>query len=471
MALSLFAITIATMATKSSTSSSKKGILPITNATFCSENLNFGNIHINVERNLRSVPIKYSSTSGDKNDKLIVRIKGSRIIMAKGPNEKSQYNSIYISIEDKDAIELFKKIEDIVKTTADERKVEWFGNDQMDMDDINSNFRPSISENTKYKSFNMNVNLSKYPRIVHMGTPTQEDPMSVLQKNQIIDLCVEIDKVKPSLQSIKLGYVATYIQITGISEETQTATTFFPFDFEEDKFKVGELQTNESGGKFARISYDDSSPTFALDNISARIFHNQNEYEDPKTKEKKFKDAYTLYIRLSNEEYATLYKRIDKALFAGFKSGHMIYLGRPKSSKPFKDSVLETIYSSILYNKEDREKIRMKEEPKNQPTLRISIYWNEENKFGNKFVDVDGNLINVEEYINKPITIQHLEFYVKHMWFGKDNTTVKFNLSKCIVEDMTPEYIMDDVSVSKPANASGPASAKTAIVSDSDADD
>jgi hypothetical protein len=451
--------------------SSKKGIVPITNATFNDENISFGNIHINHERNLRSVPIKYSMNSSDK---LVVRIKGSRIISAKPPNEKSSSNSLYISIEDKDAIELFNKIEDIVKITANERKVEWFGNDQFDMDDINSNFRPSITENTKYKSFNMNVNLSKYVRIVNMGTPTNEEPMAVLQQNQIIDMCIEIDRVKPALQSLKLGYIVTYIQITGMSDAIQSSTVFFPFDFEEDKFKVGELQTNESGGKFARINYDDSSPTFALDNISARIFHNQNEYEDPKTKEKKFKDVYSLSIRLTNDEYVSLYKRLDKALFTGFKTGHMAYLSRPKSSKPFKDSVLETLYSSILYNKEDREKIRQKEEPKNPPTLRISIYWNEETKFGNKFIDDEGKLVNVDELINKPINIKHIEFYIKHMWFGKDNTTTKFNLSKCIVEDMTPEYIMDDISTStsvlQPIVNTQKVNSKAKVVSDSDED-
>ena len=149
-------------------------------------------------------------------------------------------------------------------------------------------------------------------------------------------------------------------------------------------------------------------------------------------------------------------------------------LFRSGRSKPAKDSVLESLYCSILYNKEDREKIRAKQEPKNQPALRISVYWNADSGFGKSFVDQDGNPVNVAELVNKPIAIPRLEFYCKHMWFGVEATTVKFSLTKCVVAEMNPDYDMDDVGdIPAAASPAKPISAAKAngIVSDSEDDD
>ena len=267
------------------------------------------------------------------------------------------------------------------------------------------------------------------------------------------------------------SYMATKIKITGVSEEAVRSVSYFPVDFDENEFKLSEMETHAMGGKFAKLSYNGSSPTFVLNDVNGRLFHNEQETEDPKTKEKKKKDIYSLSIRLTKDEDLQLFKRVDKALFAGFKKGHLGYLGR---SKPAKDSVLESLYCSILYNKEDREKIRAKQEPKNQPALRISVYWNADSGFGKSFVDQDGNPVNVAELVNKPIAIPRLEFYCKHMWFGVEATTVKFSLTKCVVAEMNPDYDMDDVGdIPAAASPAKPISAAKAngIVSDSEDDD
>ena len=448
--------------------SSKKAPNPITLETFDESAIGFKNLYINHEYNLRSVPITYKCA--ELQNKLVVIIKGCRIIMAKGPGEKSSSNSLYVSVSDASAIELFKKIEEIILNVAVERRVEWFGNEDFDMDEISEIHKPSITENAKYKSHNMNINLSKFVKIVNMGVPTNEPPMEVLQPNQIVDICLEVEKVKPSIKSLKLGYIATKIKITGVSDEVARSASYFPVDFEDSEFKLGELETHVLGGKFTKLTYAGGSPTFALNDINARIFHNEQETEDPKTKEKKKKDVYSLSVRLTKDDDISLFQRVDKALFNGFKKGHLGYLGRSKAAK---DSVLESLYCSILYNKEDREKIRSKEQPKNPPALRISIFWNADSGFGKSFVDPDGNPINVSEIVNKPITIQRLEFYCKHMWFGVEATTVKFALSKCVVAESTPDYNMDDVSdVAAAAPVSTKAAAKhNGVVSDSDGDD
>ena len=413
---------------------------PVSLNNFDESLIDFKNIYINQTYNVRSVPIVYKCTK--LKDKLVVLIKNCRIIATSAPNEKCQLNSLYVSITDKDVISLFQKIEHKIKNVAVERRVEWFNNDAIDMDEINEIFRPSIVENTKYKSHNMNINLSKFIKIVNMGVPTNEDPLNILQANQIIDLCIEIDKVKPAIKTLKISYIATKVKITGKNDDVPQTASYFPYDFDENEFKFGNIETNENGGKFVKLTYKDASPTFALNNINGRIFHNVNEYEDYKTKEKKMKDVYSLSLRLTREEDEKLYKRIDKALYEGFKKGHINYLGRNKAAK---DSLLESLYCNILYNKEDRDRIKNKEQPKNCPSLRISIYWNNESGFGNRFTDTDGKPINDNDIINKPLTIKNLEFYCKHMWFGKEATTIKFILSKCSVENDTPDYNMDDI--------------------------
>jgi hypothetical protein len=448
----------------------KKAPTPITLDTFDESSIGFKNLYINHEYNLRSVPITYKSP--ELGNKLVVMIKGCRIIMAKGPSEKSSANSLYVNITDKSAIELFKKIEEVVLKAAFERRVEWFGNEDFDEDEISEIHKPSIIENAKFMSHNMNINLSRFVKIVNMGVPTNEDPMSVLAPNQIVDICIEVEKAKPATKTLKLGYTATKIKITGVSEEAARSVSYFPVDFDDAEFKIGQLETHAMGGKFAKLTYAGSSPTFVLNDINARIFHNEQEVEDSKTKEKKKKDVYSLSVRLTKDEDIKLFQRVDKALFDGFKKGHMGYLDR---SKPMKDSILEKLYSTILYNKEDREKIRAKQDPKNPPALRISIYWNADYGFGKNFVDPEGKLINVAEIVNKPITIQRLEFYCKHMWFGVEATTVKFSVSKCVVEESMPDYDMDgvgDIAAAAPSPEKPISAAKAnGIVSDSDGDD
>ena len=450
-------------------SATKKTPKPITLDTFDVSLMGFKNLYVNPEHGLRSVSI--TCRAPELNNKLVVLLKGCRIIMAKGPSEKSSANSLYVNVTDVSGIELFKQIETAILNTAFERRVEWFGNQDLDEGDIAELHKPSITENTKYKSHNMNINLPKYVKVVNMGVPTNEDPMSILQPNQIVDICIEIDKVKPSMKAIKLGYSATKIKIIGAGDETVgRSANYLPTDFNDSEFKLGALETHALGGKFTKLAYAGSSPTFALNDINARIFHNEQETEDPKTKEKKKKDVYSLSVRLTREDEIEFFKRVDKAFFKGFVDGHMDYLGKKKA---LKQSVLESIYCSILYNKEDRERIRSKEQPKNPPALRISIYWNADSGFGKAFTDPDGNPINVAEIVNKPITIQRLEFYCKHMWFGVELTTVKFALSKCVVTESTPDYNMDDVADVSPVSASMPASAAKAngIVSDSEGED
>jgi len=426
------------------------------------DHVNFSSVRNNTEMKSKWVDMTYSrgdidSVSASSNkDKLLVKASGCVIktfkkveftnkdgskVEEKTAGDKSKPRrdkyTVFMSVKDETFIEFIKNFEShLIKVGAENSKA-WLDKDYTD-EDTKDMIKPTFAVNPKYPvekyGYSMGSGLS-HDFLCKSKTdlvPNVSDLNVALVKNNIIDVCFYFNRVKLGSGEYRLGMEIAQINIVGVSEDSSSGKGLTPEEFESGKITLTEQEKHEKGGKFCKIKYDNQALRIHLDNVVGRIFRFDKEGI-----------SYNLSIRLTDPRFRKMIEGINAETFKILVDKSTEYFGKKQTAK-----ILSAKVKSIVsYNKADQEKIDKGEKPTYDPSVWIKIYYSAEKGVDGKIINADTGkpIQNIDDIINKDITISSLDFYSRHIWFGPKGTSVNFTVGKCAITYETTEYDMDAV--------------------------
>lgn len=441
-------------ATQSVEHSTKKKIIKPLNANeFVKENMRFSNVKNNTELSLKWVDISYARGGTGADDKLLVVARGCLIktfgklenkskdsSSAKDGKQIKDKFSIFLSLKDEEFIDMINTLESYLEKIGHENAQAWFDNDFTE-EECHDMLKSCISKNDKY-GYAIGAPLSRdfTCRSKTEQVPDVSDLSVALSKNNIVDVCFCIQKVKLGAGTYRLGTEITQINVVGVSEGNSENYGLKPEEYNAGNITLTPVQQHEKGGKFCKILYEMRPLRVHLENVKCRIFKFDKEGTI----------SYSMSIRLSDPTFRKMVESIDEEIFNLLVANSKEYLGAKKTAKLARPMVKQ-IYS---YNKTDQEKLKKGEKPSYDPSIWLKIYFSDDKGFDGKIINAETEqpIHNTEELINKDLEITYLDFYNRHIWFGPKGASINFTLGKCAVTYETTEYDMDAIEYSATAN-------------------
>ena len=426
-------------------------IKPLNPSDFNEEQLVFGNVITNTEIGNKYCKVFYgndntnTNNNNNKNEnKLLVVARGltiktfkkldnkdkdGRII--KGKKDKYQ---IFMGLKDEKFITMINNLDKYLINQGIENSEKWF-DEKMELEECTDMLKPTLSNHEKYgyaigsilgNDFVCKSNTKDVPDVSNLEL--------ALEKNTVVDVCFNINKIKLGVGKYSLGLEINQINIKSIgSSEQYESNALKPEDYLTGCLSLGPLQQHDKGGKSCDLLYNDKKLRIELSNIVGRIF----KFEKDDT------ISYSMSIRLTDELLNTMIQDIDKTILSTLLANSKDYYGSKKTEKLLK-TALKPLES---YNKADQEKIKRGEKPTYEPSIWLKIFHSDETGFNGKIVNNETNkaITNTEDILNKDINISSIEFYSRHIWFGPKGTSINLTLNKCSVSYDAPVYDMDDI--------------------------
>ena len=458
-------------ATKSAELSTKKKIIkPLNAIELVKENVRFSNVKNNTELGLKWVDTSYARDGASADDKLLVVARGCVVKTfgkienknkdaapaKEGAKPRKDKFSIFMSLKDEEFIDMINTFERYLELVGHENAQAWFDNDFTE-EECHDMLKSCVSKNDKY-GYAVGGTLS---RDFTCRSKTEEVPdvselTVALAKNNIVDVCFHINKIKLGAGTYRLGMEITQINVVGVSEGSGESHGLKPEEYAAGQITLTPLQQHEKGGKFCKFLYEERPARFHIENVKARIF----KFDKDDT------ISYSMSIRLSDPVFRKMVESMDDEIFNLLVANSKEYLGAKKTAKLARPMVKQ-IYS---YNKTDQEKIKKGEKPTYDPSIWLKIYFSEEKGFDGKIVnaETDKPILNTEDLINKDLDISSLDFYCRHIWFGPKGASINFTLGKCAVSYETTEYDMDAIEGGAAADDGTENDAADAVNSDDD---
>jgi hypothetical protein len=422
-----------------------KIIKPLNPTEFDSGKVNFGNVIINTEIGNKYSKITYGNVTGSDNKLLVVargciiktfkklenKDKDGKIIKSK----KDKYQ-IFMGLKDEKFINMINKFDEYLIKEGVEYSEKWF-DEKMELEECTDMFKASMSNHEKYgyaigsilsNDFVCKSNTADVPDVSNIEV--------ALEKNSVIDVCFNINKIKLGVGKYSLGFEINQINIKsvgGSNGEQYESNALKPEDYKTGNLTLSAIQQHEKGGKFCELLYQDKKLRIKLSNIVGRIF----KFEKDDTV------SYSMSIRLTDENLRSMIEGIDKEILTMLLSNSKDYYGSKKTEKLLK-AILKPLLS---YNKADQEKIKKGEKPQYDPSIWVKIYYSTDKGFDGKIINSTTNkpITNTEEILNKDLNIANIEYYSRHIWFGPKGTSINLTLNKCGISYDAPVYDMDDL--------------------------
>ena len=422
-----------------------KVIKPLNPAEFDSSKLNFGNVIINTEIGNKYCKITYGNLSTSDNKFLVVargciiktfkkvenKDKDGKII--KGKKDKYQ---IFMGLKDEKFITMINSLDKYLINQGIEYSEKWF-DEKMELEECTDMLKATMSNHEKY-GYAIGSMLSN-DFVCKSNTPDVPDVSNLetaLEKNTVVDVCFNINKVKLGVGKYNLGFEISQLNIKsvgGINGEQYESNALKPEDYKIGNLTLSPIQQHDKGGKFCELLYQDKKLRIKLSNITGRIF----KFEKDDTV------SYSLSIRLTDENLRNMIEGIDKEILSMLMANSKDYYGSKKTEKLLK-AILKPLLS---YNKTDQEKIKKGEKPQYDPSIWVKIWHSADKGFDSKIINSTTTkpITNTEDIINKDLNIANIEIYSRHIWFGPKGTSINLTLNKCAISYDAPVYDMDDL--------------------------
>jgi hypothetical protein len=422
-----------------------KVIKPLSPNDFDCSKVNFGNVITNTEIGNKYCKINYGNVNTNENKLLVVsrgciiktfkklenKDKDGKII--KGKKDKYQ---IFMGLKDEKFITMINKFDDYLINQGVENSNKWF-DEKMELEECTDMLKATLSNHEKYgyaigsilsNDFVCKSNTSDVPDVSNLEI--------ALQKNTVIDVCFNINKIKLGVGKYSLGLEINQINIKsvgGSNGEQYESNALKPEDYTSGNLILGPVQQHDKGGKFCELLYQDKKLRIKLSNITGRIF----KFEKDDTV------SHSMSIRLTDTNLRNMIEGFDKEILAMLLVNSKDYYGSKKTEKLLK-AILKPLLS---YNKTDQEKIKKGEKPQYDPSIWVKIWHSSDKGFDGKIINSSTNkpITNTEEIINKDLTISSIEIYSRHIWFGPKGTSINLTLNKCGISYDAPVYDMDDI--------------------------
>ena len=435
------------MSAKVAVKSAPKVIKPLNPVEFDSAKLVFGNVITNTEIGNKYCKVSYGTANANTSEnkflvvargcivktfkKLDNKDKDGKII--KGKKDKYQ---IFMGLKDEKFITMINDLDKYLINQGVEYSEKWF-DEKMELEECTDMLKATLSNHEKYgyaigsilgNDFVCKSNTTDVPDVSNLEL--------ALEKNTIIDVCFNINKIKLGVGKYSLGFEINQINIKsvgGSSTEQYESNALKPEDYKSGNLTLGPIQQHEKGGKFCELLYQDKKLRIKFSNIVGRIF--RFEKDDTVT--------HSMSIRLTEDNLHNMIEGFDKEILAMLMANSKDYYGSKKTEKLLK-AILKPLVS---YNKADQEKIKKGEKPQYEPSIWVKIWHSTDKGFDGKIINSSTNkpIINTEEILNKDLTISSLEIYSRHIWFGPKGTSINLTLNKCGISYDAPVYDMDDL--------------------------
>ena len=422
-----------------------KIIKPLSPTEFDSGKVNFGNVITNTEIGNKYSKITYGNINGSDN-KLLVVVRGCIIKTFKKVENKDKDGKIikskkdkyqiFMGLKDEKFITMINNFDEYLVKQGVEFSEKWF-DEKMELEECTDMFKATLSNHEKYgyaigsilsNDFVCKSNTSDVPDVSNIEL--------ALQKNSVIDVCFNINKIKLGVGKYSLGLEINQINIKsvgGANGEQYESNALKPEDYKSGNLSLSPIQQHEKGGKFCELLYQEKKLRIKLSNIVGRIF----KFEKDDTV------SHSMSIRLTDENLRNMIEGIDKEILTMLLANSKDYYGSKKTEKLLK-AILKPLLS---YNKTDQEKIKKGEKPQYEPSIWVKIWHSADKGFDGKIINSSTNkpITNTEEILNKDLTIASIEIYSRHIWFGPKGTSINLTLNKCGISYDAPVYDMDDL--------------------------
>jgi len=459
-----------------------KIIKPFSPENVILENIKYSNLNINTEAGNKWADISYDTKNPNdtKNAKILVTVRGcvvktvTKVIMKDkngvelrnkdGSSYKDKFQ-IFTGIKDAQFIEFIKNFEQSLIKTAAEHCNEWY-NDEYSVEECTVMLSPTLSIHEKYGIAMGGILARDFTCKSKTSDVTDvSDILNAIKKGYELDICYNFNKIKISPEHTKIGFEISQINIINVGN----AAEYIPFCINPENFKPGrislnKLQQHEKGGKFCKVVYTDDenqakSVRFNFENVGARIF--KFDKDGPV--------SYSISIRLSDVNVKKMIDKIDQEIFDILLTNSKEYYSTKKTAKLLK-AITKPLYS---YNKLDTEKIKKGEKPTYDPSMWVKIYWTTEKGCDGKIINATTGkpINNINDILNTNLTVESLECYSRHIWFGPKGTSVNFTLNKCSLKFESTEYDMDAVSNNSDDETAKDTSAKLQTTNTNNSDD
>jgi hypothetical protein len=424
-----------------------KVIKPLNPVEFDSSKLIFGNVITNTEIGNKYCKITYGNANVNINDnkflvvargcivktfkKLDNKDKDGKII--KGKKDKYQ---IFMGLKDEKFITMINDLDKYLITQGIEYSEKWF-DEKMELEECTDMLKATLSNHEKYGYAIGSILGNDF--VCKSNTPDVPDVSNLelaLEKNTVVDVCFNINKVKLGVGKYNLGFEINQLNIKSIggsNGEQYESNALKPEDYTSGNLTLSPIQQHDKGGKFCELLYQDKKLRIRLANITGRIF----KYEKDDTV------SYSMSIRLTDENLRNMIEGIDKEILTMLMANSKDYYGSKKTEKLLK-AILKPLLS---YNKTDQEKIKKGEKPQYDPSIWIKIWHSSDKGFDGKIINSTSTkpITNTEDIINKDLNISNIEIYSRHIWFGPKGTSINLTLNKCAISYDAPVYDMDDI--------------------------
>ena len=438
----------------------KKIIKPMNPQEFNPDNVKYSKVKVNTEYKTRWCDTTYTRDGND--EKLLVVARNCVIktfglkkdinnkkddeetntVVSKDDNKGKKNNikyQMFINIVDPNFIEFIKKFEESLCIIGAENSKEWFEGEEFTAEECKDMLKSCLIYNEKYKSYAIGCALSSEFTCKSKTdkVPDVSDLLTAITKNTVADICFNPRKIPLGKGTFKISIDVLQCNIVDVSDVEYVSNAITPAEYQPGKLALLPLETNDNNGKSCKLTYDNSTFRFKLENIVGRIFKFDN--EDKETG--KTKSTYSMSIRMTNPELVKFIEGVNKEIFDILLDKSKDYYGAKKNAK-----ILKTIVKSLVsYNKADQEKIAKGEKPTYSPSVWIKLFHNDEKGFDGKITTGDNKPItNTDDILNKDLNINNIEIYNRHIWFGPKGTSINLTMNKCSIVYETTEYDMDD---------------------------
>ena len=429
--------------TTTTTNNTKTVMKPLDPNDFDSNKVDFSAIKTNPTYGNKSVYTKYLQDNTDgkfrvvaRNCKIITSVKEVKPFedkkanaSAKKPEPKPVKHQLFISITDESFIKMVDELEEVIIN----KSVAWY--DDFDVKDCATIFKKTLLNN-KF-GYAIGTDLSTDCKCIDKTDGAKNDvSIEELTKGKIIDVCFNFDRIKLGSAEFKISPEISQCHIKGVSAAFEYKS-ITPSVYVPDKITLTDKETKDFGGgivgKFCKFMVDGVPFRLNLKNVSGRLIK--------KIDEESGKESFNLCVNITDSEtkqmLTNVYENIQKLLVANSKT---YYDGKKMNERTIK---LKPLFN---YGPKDLEKIKKGESPQYSQSMWLKVYHSEEKGFDGKIKDVESKQnLSQDEVANKPLNIENLVLFSKHIWFDKTKgTSINLSLNLCEISTDVPSYNMDD---------------------------
>lgn len=463
-------------------SSQNTPLKPLSVSEFDVSKLSKGSSRENTERGFAKHYINYDHGKSIQDNKVIVKFENVKVQGVYPPNDGNIKYGMLCIIQEEEQIKLMNDVEKHIQELALENKEAWFGDSELEKEDIEASYKSMVKHNETYNNTSFSVNFPfmndevKDPVTLQYmegcGEPTQEmldssDLIVKLPRGSIVDMFLQITNILVQDSSKEFNIQRTVFKRINVRKLASLSDSSSKGprpgmnldEIDVSKIVSGDVITNERQGRSLKPKYKYTTKDGEEKLRSLTVHLPDVKVSFRRQVDDSGKSNFNVVYRL-NEEHLEKFEEIDEQLKQDFYNNFSKY----ESGKKITKKMLDKKFKGAVKHSEDY--------PAN---MWYSIYAEDTGDdtfdFKGNFYKPDGTQYSNDDILNgvfgNTLTCD-LNVYLKHIWFvtAKGTYSTKYNVGSIVVDKSSSyvEYDLGDTHVDTIKSVSNSSSSESVDV-------